>query len=30
MFTTFSAFGEEYIYAHDEEVEKEIALRKAR
>jgi pimeloyl-ACP methyl ester carboxylesterase len=30
MFTTFSAFGEEYINAHDEEVEKEIALREAR
>jgi len=30
MFTTFSAFGEEYINAHDDEVEKEIALRKAR
>lgn len=30
MFTVFSAFGEEYINAHDQEVEKEIALRKAR
>jgi len=30
MFTTFSAFGEEYINAHDQEVEQEIALRKAR
>lgn len=30
MFTTFSAFGEEYINAHDQEVEREIALRKAR
>jgi pimeloyl-ACP methyl ester carboxylesterase len=30
MFTTFSAFGEEYINAHDAEIEKEIALRTAR
>ena len=30
MFTTFSAFGEKYINAHDQEVEQEIALRKAR
>jgi pimeloyl-ACP methyl ester carboxylesterase len=30
MFTTFSAFGEEYINAHDAEIEKEIALRLAR
>ena len=30
MFTTFSAFGEEYINAHDAEIEKEIALRIAR
>jgi pimeloyl-ACP methyl ester carboxylesterase len=30
MFTTFSAFGEEYINAHDAEIEKEIALRVAR
>jgi pimeloyl-ACP methyl ester carboxylesterase len=30
MFTTFSAFGEEYINAHDAEIGKEIALRTAR
>lgn len=30
MFTTFSAFGEEYINAHDAEIEREIALRTAR
>ena len=30
MFTAFSAFGEEYINAHDVEIEKEIALRAAR
>jgi 3-oxoadipate enol-lactonase len=30
MFTTFSAFGEAYINAHDAEIEKEIALRIAR
>jgi 3-oxoadipate enol-lactonase len=30
MFTTFSAFGEEYINAHDAEIEKEVALRTAR
>jgi 3-oxoadipate enol-lactonase len=30
MFTTFSAFGEEYINTHDQEVEKEIMMRKAR
>jgi len=30
MFTAFSAFGEEYINAHDEEVAKEIVLRTAR
>jgi 3-oxoadipate enol-lactonase len=30
MFTTFSAFGAEYINTHDAEIEKEIALRTAR
>jgi len=30
MFTAFSAFGEEYINAHDAEIEKEVALRTAR
>jgi len=30
MFTAFSAFGEEYINAHDEDIEKEVALRIAR
>jgi pimeloyl-ACP methyl ester carboxylesterase len=30
MFTTLSAFGEEYINTHDEEVEKEVAVRTAR
>lgn len=30
MFTTFSAFGEEYINAHDDDVEREVALRTAR
>jgi pimeloyl-ACP methyl ester carboxylesterase len=30
MFTAFSAFGEEYINAHDEEIAKEVALRVAR
>lgn len=30
MFTTFSAFGAEYINAHDAEIDKEIALRTAR
>src|SRR5947207_4553972 len=30
MFTTFSAFGEAYINAHDAEVEREIAVRTAR
>ena len=30
MFTAFTAFGEAYINAHDQEVEAEIALRKAR
>jgi 3-oxoadipate enol-lactonase len=30
MFTAFTAYGEEYINAHDEELEQEIALRKAR
>jgi 3-oxoadipate enol-lactonase len=30
MFTAFSAFGEEYINAHDAEIEKEVALRSAR
>jgi pimeloyl-ACP methyl ester carboxylesterase len=30
MFTAFSAFGEEYINAHDAEIEKEVALRIAR
>jgi len=30
MFTAFSAFGEDYINAHDAEIEKEVALRTAR
>jgi pimeloyl-ACP methyl ester carboxylesterase len=30
MFTAFSAFGEEYINAHDAEIEREVALRIAR
>jgi pimeloyl-ACP methyl ester carboxylesterase len=30
MFTTFSAFGADYINAHDDEIEREIALRVAR
>jgi pimeloyl-ACP methyl ester carboxylesterase len=30
MFTAFSAFGEEYINAHDADIEKEVALRVAR
>jgi pimeloyl-ACP methyl ester carboxylesterase len=30
MFTAFTAFGEEYINAHDAELEREIALRTAR
>jgi pimeloyl-ACP methyl ester carboxylesterase len=30
MFTTFSAFGAEYINAHDDEIEREIAQRVAR
>jgi pimeloyl-ACP methyl ester carboxylesterase len=30
MFTAFSAFGEEYINAHDAEIEKEVAVRIAR
>jgi pimeloyl-ACP methyl ester carboxylesterase len=30
MFTAFSAFGEEYINAHDAEIEEEIARRIAR
>ncbi len=30
MFTAFSAFGEEYINAHDAEIDKEVALRVAR
>lgn len=29
-FTTFTAFGEEYINAHDAELEREVALREAR
>jgi 3-oxoadipate enol-lactonase len=30
MFTTFTAYGEEYINAHDAELEQEVALRRAR
>jgi pimeloyl-ACP methyl ester carboxylesterase len=30
MFTAFSAFGAEYVNAHDDEIEREIALRIAR
>ena len=30
MFTTFTAFGEEYINAHDDEVEREVQLRARR
>lgn len=30
MFTAFSAFGEEYINAHDAEIEREVALRTTR
>lgn len=30
MFTAFTAFGEEYINAHDDEIEREVALRAAR
>lgn len=30
MFTAFSAYGEEYINAHDEELKREVELRRAR
>jgi 3-oxoadipate enol-lactonase len=30
MFTTFTAFGEEYINSHDEELTREVAVRQAR